>query len=128
MLAVMVVTMAFSVYLYAVVPTGFFPQQDTGRLNFTVLCDQNTSFTALDDRVRQVVSILVQDPAVAGLMAQMGGGGTNANVLNTGRGFLALKPYEERKATPDQVIARLRPKLVGVLGTTVVLQAQQDSA
>ena len=126
MLTVMIVTMAVSVYLYTVVPKGFFPQQDTGRLNFTVLCDQNTSFGALDDRVRQVVSILVEDPAVAGLMAQMGGGGTNANVLNTGRGFLALKPYEERKATPDQVIARLRPKLAGVPGTTVVLQAQQD--
>jgi multidrug efflux pump len=126
MLVVMLVTMGVSVYLYVVVPKGFFPQQDTGRLNFTVLCDQNTSFTALDARVRQVVAILVQDPAVAGLMAQMGGGGNNANVLNTGRGFMSLKPYEERQATPDQVIARLRPKLATVPGTTVVLQAQQD--
>jgi multidrug efflux pump len=126
MLAVMVVTMGVSVYLYIVVPKGFFPQQDTGRLNFTVLCDQNTSFTALDARVRQVLAILVDDPAVAGLMAQMGSGGGNANVLNTGRGFLALKPYEQRKATPDQVIARLRPKLATVPGTTVVLQSQQD--
>jgi multidrug efflux pump len=128
MLVVMIVTMAFSVYLYIVIPKGFFPQQDTGRLNFTVLADQNTSFSALDTRVRQVVAILMADPAVAGLMAQMGNGsgGTNANVLNTGRGFLALKPFEERQATPDQVIARLRPKLAGVAGTTVVLQAQQD--
>jgi multidrug efflux pump len=126
MLAVMIITMAVSVYLYVVVPKGFFPQQDTGRLNFTVLCDQNTSFLALDARVRQVVGILMQDPAVAGLMAQMGGGGNNANVLNTGRGFLSLKPYEERQATPDQVIARLRPLLSVVPGTTVVLQSQQD--
>jgi len=126
MLAVMIGTMGVSVYLYIVVPKGFFPQQDTGRLNFTVLCDQNTSFTALDERVRQVVAIIVEDPAVAGLMAQMGGSGGNANVLNTGRGFLALKPYEDRLATPEQVIARLRPKLAVVPGTTVVLQSQQD--
>ena len=67
------------------------------------------------------------DPAVEGLMAFMGsGGGGGGNVLNTARGFLSLKPYEERKATPDQVIARLRPKLAAVPGTTVVLQAQQD--
>jgi len=58
----------------------------------------------------------------------MGGGGTNANVLNTGRGFLALKPYEERKATPDQVIARLRPKLAGVPGTTVCCKLSRISA
>jgi multidrug efflux pump len=126
MLGVMLVTVAVSVYLYIAIPKGFFPQQDTGRLNFTVLCDQNTSFGALDNRVRQAVGIIMADPAVDGLMAQMGGGGTNANVLDTGRGFLALKPYEQRKATPDQVIARLRPKLAKVPGTTIVLQAQQD--
>jgi multidrug efflux pump len=125
MMVLMIATMGVSVYLYIVVPKGFFPQQDTGRLNFTVLCDQNTSFTALDERTREVVAIVLQDPAVAGLMAQMGGAG-NANVLNTGRGFLSLKPYEERQATPDQVIARLRPKLAVVPGTTVVLQSQQD--
>ena len=125
MMVLMIATMGVSVYLYVVVPKGFFPQQDTGRLNFTVLCDRNTSFTALDERVRQVVAIVVQDPAVAGLMAQMGGAG-NANVLNTGRGFLSLKPYQERQATPDQVIARLRPKLAVVPGATVALQSQRD--
>ena len=127
MLVVIIITMAVTVYLYIVIPKGFFPQQDTGRLNFTILADQNTSFSALDTRVRQVVRILMGEPAVAGLMAFMGsGGGGGGNVLNTSRGFLSLKPFEERKATPDQVIARLRPKLAAVPGTTVVLQAQQD--
>jgi multidrug efflux pump len=127
MLVVIIITMAVTVYLYIVIPKGFFPQQDTGRLNFTILADQSTSFSALDTRVRRVVRILMGDPAVAGLMAFMGsGGGGGGNVLNTSRGFLSLKPFDERKATPDQVIARLRPKLVAVPGTTVVLQAQQD--
>ena len=127
MLTVMIVTMAVSVYLYTVVPKGFFPQQDTGRLNFTVLCDQNTSFGALDDRVRQVVSILVEDPARGG---PHGADGRRRQQRQRAQHRPRI-PFSQalRCAQGDagsEVIARLRPKLATVPGTTVVLQAQQD--
>ena len=121
-LLITLVTICVTVYLYVVVPKGFFPQEDTGRLNGSVLADQDTSFPSMDEKLRAFVRILKQDPAVDNVGSFTGGQGA----VNTGRLFVQLKPLEERKISADQVIARLRPKLARVPGATLYLQTVQD--
>ena len=124
MLALTLGTMAFSVYLYTIVPKGFFPQQDTGRMFGNIQAAQDISFQSMREKLTEVVDIIRKDPAVDTVIGFIGGssGGTNA-----GRMFIALKPLEERGGlSVDQVIARLRPKLAQVPGAPTVLQAIQD--
>jgi hydrophobe/amphiphile efflux-1 (HAE1) family protein len=123
-LGVLLLTVAASVYLFAIVPKGFFPQQDTGRLNGAIQAEQDTSFQAMEGRLKHFVDIIKSDPAVATVMAFTGGGG--GSTTNTGRVFVSLKPLEERDATADQIISRLRPKLARVTGATLYMQASQD--
>ncbi len=124
MLLVTAATLAVNIYLYTIVPTGFFPQQDTGRLNGSVLGDQSTSFQAMVQRNTQLLKIVMTDPGVdTAVMFSGGGGGTSTN---TGRMFISLKPLAVRKATADQILNRLRPKLSVVPGATLLLQAVQD--
>jgi multidrug efflux pump len=115
-------TMAGTVYLYVLVPKGFFPQQDTGRLNGTIQADQDTSFQAMQQRIAQFSSLVIQDPAVDTAMVYVGGNGTE----NTARMFAALKDDRGRKETIDEVIARIRRKATAIPGGTLVLQAVQD--
>ena len=110
-------TMAASVYLYVIVPKGFFPQQDTGRLNGSIMADQSSSFQAMQQRMRRMVAIVQRDPAVSSVTSFTGGN-------NSARMFVALKTG--RKETADQVIARLRPKLSHEPGANLFLQAVQD--
>src|SRR5256712_5167900 len=121
MLLVTIATIAFTVYLYVIVPKGFFPQQDTGRLTGAIQADQNTSFQAMSVRLKQFADTVSQDPAVDNVIAFTGGG-----TANTGRMFVALKPLKERKLSADQIIGRLRGKLSRIPGATLFLQAVQD--
>mgnify|MGYP002360268617 CR=1 FL=1 len=121
MLLVLLVTIAGNIALYRVVPKGFFPQQDVGRLMGTIQADQAISFQSMRDKLGAFVDIVRQDPAVANVVGFTGGG-----QRNTGRMFIALKPLTERDVSADQVIARLRPKLGRVAGASLFLQAQQD--
>jgi multidrug efflux pump len=114
-------TIALNVYLFIRVPKGFFPQQDTGRLNLNIQADQDTSFQAMDNVLRQTVNIVLNDPAVDSIQAYTGGG-----VTSQARGFMVLKPLEERKISADELIARLRPRLNRVRGAYVYLQNTQD--
>ncbi|HWF46402.1 MAG TPA: efflux RND transporter permease subunit [Bryobacteraceae bacterium] len=124
MLVVTIATLCLNIYLYVIVPKGFFPQQDTGRLSGNVLGDQSTSFQAMVQRNVKLVNIVMKDPGVeTATMFSGGGGGTSTN---TGRMFIALKPLEERKVTADEIVNRLRPKLAVVPGATLYLQATQD--
>ncbi|GAB1722854.1 MAG: multidrug efflux RND transporter permease subunit [Nitrospira sp. CR1.1] len=125
MLAVTVGTMALTVYLYILVPKGFFPQQDTGRLFGNIQAAQDISFQAMRQKLTEVVEIIRSDPAVASITGFTGGGG-HAGTTNTGRMFIALKPLEERGLSSDEVIGRLRPKLAKVPGAPTYLQAIQD--
>jgi hydrophobe/amphiphile efflux-1 (HAE1) family protein len=117
-------TLALNVYLYVIVPKGFFPQQDTGRLNGTFLGDQSTSFQAMQGKITQLAAIVQRDPGVATIQAFSGGGG--GTTTNSGRCFISLKPLAERNATADQIINRLRPKLTTIPGVSLYLQASQD--
>src|SRR5262249_61455980 len=85
--------------------------------------DQDTSFKAMQERLAQFVRIVMSDPAVDTIAGFTGG---NQGTGNTGRLFVALKPLWERKVSADEVIARLRPKLAGVAGASLYLQAIQD--
>jgi multidrug efflux pump len=121
-LGITIITAALSVYLYFIVPKGFFPQQDTGRLGGSVQAAQDISFEALRAKMQQFVDIVIQDKAVESAIGFAGGGGT----ANTGRMFITLKPLAERKISADQVIGRLRSKLAVVPGATLFLQSAQD--
>jgi multidrug efflux pump len=118
-LLITVLTAGLSVYLYIIVPKGFFPQQDTGRLGGQIQAEQDISFPALRDKIAQFVAIVRKDPAVENVVAFAGSG-------NGGRMFLTLKPLKERKVSADQVINRLRGKLAVIPGATLFLQAAQD--
>ena len=136
-LATLIVTIlvaCLSIYLYKVVPKGFFPQQDTGRLGGSVQASQDTSFQAMRGKMERFVKIVMTDPAV-NTIAGFAGGGTS----NQGRFFIMLKPLAERGTCPsrhfwqscpnvtaDDVINRLRSKLAVVPGATLILQSAQD--
>ena len=119
-LAVTLGTMAATIVLYAKVPKGFFPQQDTGRIMGQIVADQDTSFQAMQAKLREFVTTTMRDPAVASANGFLGG------TVNTGRMFVSLKPQSERDVTADQVIARLRGQLARVPGATLYLQSVQD--
>jgi multidrug efflux pump len=124
MLLVTFLTLCLNVYLYVRIPKGFFPQQDTGRLNGNFLGDQSISFQSMEKKMIQLGKIVQSDPAIATVQAFSGGGG--GTTTNTGRAFIALKPLNQRNATADQIINRLRPKLAVVPGVTLYMQASQD--
>ena len=121
-LVVTIATACLSVYLYIIVPKGFFPQQDTGRVVGSVQASQDISFAAMKTKMTQFVDTVMKDPAVNTVVAFAGGNTT----YNSGRMFITLKPLNERKVSADQVIARLRPKLSVVPGATLYMQSAQD--
>jgi multidrug efflux pump len=125
MLSLTLITIVTNVLLFIVVPKGFFPQQDTGRLTGSIRAAQDISFQAMKEKLAAIVNIIKDDPAVDNVIAFTGGGGGGVT-RNTARMFIALKPLEERNLSADQVIARLRRKLVSVPGAPAFLQAVQD--
>ncbi len=128
MVLMLCATIGLNVYLYVVIPKGFFPQQDTGQLQGGIRGDAASSFQFMKAKLQQVAKIIGADPAVstvtgsvgAGGFGPFGGGGASANVT------IALKPLKERRLSADQVIARLRPQLNRVTGVSTFLQAVQD--
>jgi hydrophobe/amphiphile efflux-1 (HAE1) family protein len=122
MLIITLVTVAVNVLLFYLVPKGFFPEQDTGRLSGNIQAAQDISFQAMSQKLAQVVAIVKKDPDVDYVTAFSGGGGST----NTARMFIALKPFEKRKATAQEIIKRLRGKLSSVPGAPAILQAVQD--
>ena len=118
---VLFATVALNIYLFVIVPKGFFPQQDTGALMGMVQADQSTSFQSMRTKLGAIQAIVRHDPAVANVVGFTGGRQTNTANL-----FVALKPLAQRDASADQVVARLRPKLGRVAGARLYLQAVQD--
>jgi multidrug efflux pump len=120
-LLVLLATIGLNIYLFIRVPKGFFPQQDNGRIQGSIVADQDTSFQAMDKIMLPMINIVAADPAVDTV-----NGFTGGSTFNTARLFISLKPLEERKISADLIIARLRPKLARVPGATLFLQAAQD--
>jgi multidrug efflux pump len=118
---ILLVTLCFNVYLFIVVPKGFFPQEDTGRLIGGIQADQSISFQLMRQKLTQFISIVQKDDAVANVVGFTGGGQTNGGFV-----FISLKPLAERNFTADQVIVRLRRELSQVPGAALFLQSAQD--
>jgi multidrug efflux pump len=121
MIVILLATVCLNVYLYVIVPKGFFPQQDTGRLTGSIQADQSISFQAMQKKLADFIDIVRQDPAVENVIGFTGGG-----QRNTGQMFISLKPLKERKLSIDMVMARLRGKLASEPGANLFLQAVQD--
>jgi HAE1 family hydrophobic/amphiphilic exporter-1 len=116
-------TLALSVYLFTIIPKGFFPQQDNGLITATAEASQDISFEAMKGRMEELSKIVMQDPAVATVAMAIGGSGRAGN---NGNLFITLKPRNERDVIAQQVIARLRPKLEKIEGARLYMQAAQD--
>jgi multidrug efflux pump len=122
-LLITIATAGLTVWLYILVPKGFFPQQDTGRVVGSVQADQDISFAAMRDKMDQFVGIVMRDPNVRTVVAFAGGN----TAKNQGRMFITLKPKgKERRLTADQVIGEMRRKLTSVPGATLFMQSAQD--
>jgi multidrug efflux pump len=121
-LIVLAITVGINCYLFAIIPKGFFPQQDNGLAFGGIQGPQDVSFQAMQKDVQRIVGVVKTDPAVDNAMAFTGGGGpTNGGFI-----FMGLKPFNQRHATSSQIIDRLRPKLLGITGANTFLQAGQD--
>jgi multidrug efflux pump len=118
---VLAAVLGLNFYLYDIIPKGFFPQQDTGRLTGAIQADQSISFQLMQQKLAQFVGIIKKDPAVDVVVGFTGGGQTNSGFV-----FVSLKPLDQRKISADGVIARLRREMAAVPGATLFLQAVQD--
>jgi multidrug efflux pump len=121
MILTVLVVCGLNVYLYVIIPKGFFPQQDTGRLTGSIQADQSISFQLMQKKLTQFINIIKSDPAVETVVGFTGGGQTNS-----GNVFVSLKPLGERTLSADRVIARLRREMAVIPGATLFLQAVQD--
>ena len=125
-LLIFIGAIALNGFLFYVVPKGFFPEQDTGRLIGTLQADQSVSFQLMTQKLRQMMAIVQADPAVEHVVGYTGvGSGGGFGQINTGSVFVSLKPISERPPV-NQVIGRLRPKLAQVPGGRLFLFAVQD--
>ena len=122
-LCVFFATVILSGVLFVAIPKGFFPQQDTGLITGASQAAQDISFADMKRIQEELGKVVQADPDVASIAMAIGGGGS---ALNTGRMYITLKPRDERTATAQQIIARLRPKLDKVEGGKLFLQAAQD--
>jgi HAE1 family hydrophobic/amphiphilic exporter-1 len=122
-LGIFFATLALSVYLFVIIPKGFFPQQDTGLITATSEAAQDISFADMKRHQEELGAIVQADPDVASVAMAIGGSG---GALNTGRMFITLKPRDQRTSNAQQIIARLRPKLEQVQGARLFMQAAQD--
>jgi hydrophobe/amphiphile efflux-1 (HAE1) family protein len=123
-LAITIATVCVNIFLFVIIPKGFFPQQDTGVIGGSIQAAQDISFEAMSVKQKQYSDIVMTDPAVDSVVAFVGG---NGGTVNTGRMFITLKPNADRRGVnADMVISRLRKKLSAVAGANLYLQSQQD--
>jgi multidrug efflux pump len=120
MMLTLAVVLGLNFYLYSVIPKGFFPQQDTGRITGSIQADQSISFQLMQKKLAQFIGIIKSDPAVETAVGFTGGGQTNSGFV-----FVSLRPLGER-ISADGVIARLRKEMAVIPGATLFLQAVQD--
>ena len=121
-LAVFLITVATSIALYIVIPKGFFPQQDTGIIVGLSDGPQDISFQEMVRRQHALLEVVARDPDIASYGTGLGG----SRPVNNGFVVLGLKPRDQRSASADQIINRLRPQLAQVAGATLFMQAAQD--
>ena len=116
-------TLGLSIYLFVIIPKGFFPQQDVGLITATSEANQDISFADMKRKQEALGKIVLADPDVATVAMAVGGSGRAGN---NGAMYITLKPRDQRSASAQQIIARLRPKLEQVEGARLFMQAAQD--
>ena len=124
-LIVTVATFVLTIILFILIPKGFFPQQDTGLIVGVSEAAPDVSFPRMMERQRALAQVVMADPDVANLASFIGADGTNPTA-NSGRLSITLKPRSQRRASADEIIARLQPKLAQVEGITLYMQGVQD--
>jgi multidrug efflux pump len=117
-------TVALTVYLYVIIPKGFFPQQDTGRITGNIIADQDASFQSTSRLLRQFAALVSEDPAVSGVVAFTGG--SRGGSSNQARMFATLKPLRERGVSAEEIIARIRVRAAKIPGASLFMQGVQD--
>jgi len=120
-LLLLVAVIGLNIYLFIIVPKGFFPQQDTGQLNGGLRADQSISFQAMQNKLKAFVNLIHKDPAVDTVVGFTGGGRAGGGFM-----FVNLKPVGQRKDSGQAVIARLRPQLARITGVSLFLNPVQD--
>ncbi len=120
-LTILILTICLNIYLFVIVPKGFFPQQDSGRIGGAIIGDQSSSWISTNAKMFQLCKIVQDDPAIETVMAFSGG----SNITRAGM-FAQLKPLSERNVSADELIDRLRGKLATIPGASVYLQVPQD--
>ena len=126
-LTLLAAAILLNIYLFGVIPKGFLPQQDTGRLTGGIQADQSISFQLMRQKLEQFVAVVGADPAIDSVVGFTGSsGGPGGGQTNTGSMFVSLKPLKDRDLSADQVIGRLRGQLTQIPGATLFLQAVQD--
>jgi multidrug efflux pump len=118
---ILAITLCLNLYLYVSIPKGFFPQQDTGRINGSIQADQSVSFQLMRQKLQEFISIIRRDPAVDTVVGFTGTGQTNGGFI-----FMSLKPLSKRKISADRVVRRLRGEIAQVPGASLFLRAVQD--
>ncbi len=117
-------TVSLSMFLYITIPKGFFPDQDNGLLFALTEGPPDVSFAAMSKLQAEFINVLLADPGIEDVSSAVGSGGGQTE--NNGRAYITLKPFNERHASAQQIIARLRPKLAKIEGGQMFLQARQD--
>ena len=128
-LAITILTFLLTIFLFKIVPKGFFPQQDTGRISGSIRGQQDVSFDAIRDKATAMVNIVRAEPGVQNVMMFLGGGGPGGGSSNSANMFIALAPDKERLKSgqsAEKIINDLRRKTTGVPGVQLYLQAAQD--
>ncbi|MGA7764573.1 MAG: efflux RND transporter permease subunit [Candidatus Binataceae bacterium] len=115
-------TVAINLYLFYIIPKGFFPEQDNGRLSGAIVADQDTSYQAMNRRLIRLIKAVRKDPAVYNVLTFTGTNGAT----NTASMYVGLKPLSERKLSAQQIIGRIRKRIAGDAGLSLYLQASQD--
>jgi multidrug efflux pump len=124
MIIVLACTVGMNIWLFTIIQKGFFPPEDTGRMNGFIQADQSVSFQRMSQKLRQFMKIVQGDPDVANVVGFTGAGGRGGN---TGAMFISARPLSQRKVSSDQIIARLRPQLAHVPGGTLFMFTQQET-
>ena len=122
-------TFALTIYLYIIVPKGFFPQQDTGRMSGDIRGQQDVSFDSLQKKADQVSNIVMKEPGVQNTMMFMGSGGPGGGSSNSAHLFMSLTPNDERNKTgqtAEKIIADLRKSTANIPGVQLFLQSAQE--
>jgi len=124
-LMILFVTIALNGYLYVKIPKGFFPQQDVGFIFGQAEANEDISFKGMSEKALIIAGIVAKDPAVDTFATFVGATGFSP-VNNSARFWIVLKPRDQRTASADEVIRRLRPLVAPVTGVTLFMQAAQD--